>query len=68
VDVTAQRDSRDDGMPPDCARIEVRVGEMRQRVALWRPLEILLYDWWPIFGEARLFNRLSAMRAQVVRY
>ena len=30
MDVTAQRDSRDDGMPPDCARIEVRVGEVRQ--------------------------------------
>ncbi len=30
MDVTAQRDSRDDGMPPDCARIEVRVGEIRQ--------------------------------------
>jgi hypothetical protein len=35
-------------------------------VALWRPLEILLYDWWPILGEARLFDRLRAMRVQVV--
>jgi hypothetical protein len=193
VDVTAQRDSRDDGMPPDCARIEVRVGEVRQLfnsmdpapfrerdldpkaeafivdsarelrrhaplglvvrlsravgapedvaalpqavreyfaeraaatrtqlrrllrtggwslliglafvaaanligdwvgelagrytkyeygrllhesvvigawVALWRPLEILLYDWWPILGEARLFDRLGAMHVEVVR-
>jgi hypothetical protein len=190
VDVTAQRGSRDDGMPPDCARIEVRVGEIRQLfnsmdpapfrerdldpkaeeyivdsarelgrraplglvvrlsratdapgdvvalpqavreyfaaravatrtqlrrllriggwslliglafvaaanvvgdtvgelvgrytrygrfihesivigawVALWRPLEILLYDWWPIVGEARLFDRLGAMYVQVV--
>jgi hypothetical protein len=30
-------------------------------VALWRPLEILLYDWWPIRDEAKLFDRLSAM-------
>jgi hypothetical protein len=191
VDVTAQRDSRDDGMPPDCARIEVRVGDIKQLfnsmdpapfrerdldpkaeefivesarelrrhaplglvvrlsraagapedvaalpqavreyfaeravatrlqlrrllrtgwwslliglafvaaanlignavgdlvgrytkygrfihdslvigawVALWRPLEILLYDWWPILGEARLFDRLRAMHVQVVR-
>jgi hypothetical protein len=36
-------------------------------VALWRPLEILLYDWWPIVGEARLFDRLGAMNVQVVR-
>jgi hypothetical protein len=34
-------------------------------VALWRPLEILLYDWWPILGEARLYDRLSAMVVRV---
>ena len=28
-------------------------------VALWRPLEIFLYDWWPIRAEARLYDRLS---------
>jgi hypothetical protein len=35
-------------------------------VALWRPLEIFLYDWWPILGEARLYDRLSAMPVRVV--
>jgi hypothetical protein len=30
-------------------------------VAMWRPLEIFLYDWWPIRTEARLFDRLTAM-------
>jgi len=35
-------------------------------VALWRPMEIFLYDWWPILGAARLYDRLSAMRVQVV--
>lgn len=30
-------------------------------VAMWRPLEIFLYEWWPIRDEARLFDRLSAM-------
>ena len=35
-------------------------------VAMWRPLEIFLYDWWPIRAEARLFDRLSAMTVQVV--
>ena len=35
-------------------------------VTMWRPLEIFLYDWWPIRNEAALFDRLSAMPVQVV--
>lgn len=35
-------------------------------VAMWRPLEVFLYDWWPIRAEARLFDRLSAMAVHVV--
>ena len=35
-------------------------------VAMWRPLEVFLYDWWPIRAEARLFDRLSAMTIRVV--
>jgi hypothetical protein len=35
-------------------------------VALWRPMEIFLYDWWPIHAEARLFDRLSLMDVQLV--
>lgn len=34
-------------------------------VAMWRPLEIFLYDWWPLRAEARLFDRLSAMTVRV---
>jgi len=30
-------------------------------VAMWRPLEVFLYDWWPIRAECRLLQRLSAM-------
>ncbi|HEX2601928.1 MAG TPA: hypothetical protein VHL32_07405 [Gemmatimonadaceae bacterium] len=30
-------------------------------VALWRPLEIFLYDWWPILAERKLYDRLSVM-------
>jgi hypothetical protein len=30
-------------------------------VAMWRRLEIFLYDWWPIRSERKLFDRLSAM-------
>ena len=35
-------------------------------VALWRPLEIFLYDWWPIRGEARLLDRLGEMQLRLV--
>lgn len=28
-------------------------------VAMWRPIEILLYDWWPLLREKRIFRRLS---------
>ena len=34
-------------------------------VALWRPIEIFLYDWWPIRAEAKLYDRLSAMPVRV---
>jgi hypothetical protein len=34
-------------------------------VAMWRPLEVFLYDWWPVRAEARLFDRLSAMTVAV---
>jgi hypothetical protein len=34
-------------------------------VAMWRPLEIFLYEWWPIRAEARLFDRLSGMIVRV---
>ncbi|HEU5305271.1 MAG TPA: hypothetical protein VFU40_11550 [Gemmatimonadales bacterium] len=35
-------------------------------VAMWRPIEIFLYDWWPIRAEAKLFDRLSAMPVRIV--
>ena len=35
-------------------------------VAMWRPLEVFLYDWWPIREDARLFDRLSAMPVRIV--
>jgi hypothetical protein len=30
-------------------------------VAMWRPVEIFLYDWWPEFGKRRLFARIARM-------
>jgi hypothetical protein len=34
-------------------------------VAMWRPLEVFLYDWWPIRADGRLFQRLSTMPVRI---
>jgi hypothetical protein len=35
-------------------------------VAMWKPLEIFLYDWWPILGERRIQDRLSRIKTRIV--
>jgi hypothetical protein len=34
-------------------------------VAMWRPLEVFLYEWWPIRAEGRLFQRLSTIPVRI---
>jgi hypothetical protein len=34
-------------------------------VAMWRPLEIFLYDWWPLRNEAQLSDRLAVMPVRI---
>jgi hypothetical protein len=34
-------------------------------VAMWRPMEIFLYDWWPVAARIRLLQRLARMRVCV---
>ena len=34
-------------------------------VAMWRPIQVFLYDWWPIRREAHLFDRLAAMPVRI---
>ena len=34
-------------------------------VAMWRPIEVFLYDWWPIRAEATLADRLSVMPVRI---
>jgi hypothetical protein len=36
-------------------------------VAMWRPLEIYLYDWWPLYEERRQLERLARIRVRIVR-
>jgi hypothetical protein len=37
-------------------------------VANWRPLEIFLYDWWPITRRRDLYQRLSKAIVEVKPY
>jgi hypothetical protein len=35
-------------------------------VALWRPLEIYLYDWWPLYEERGRLDRLAKIHVRIV--
>ncbi len=35
-------------------------------VAMWRPLQIFLYDWWPIRHRAKLYESLSHMPVKIL--
>jgi hypothetical protein len=37
-------------------------------VANWRPIEIFLYDWWPIARRRRLYQRLATARVELKPY
>ena len=34
-------------------------------VALWRPLEIFLYDWWPVHIRGRLLHKLTTLPVEI---
>ena len=34
-------------------------------VAMWRPMEIFLYEWWPLLRKGRLYQKLSRMHVEV---
>lgn len=34
-------------------------------VAMWQPMNIFLYGWWPITGDRQLFRRLSQMAVRL---
>jgi hypothetical protein len=34
-------------------------------VAMWRPVEIFLYDWWSIKNNQRLYEKLSQMKIEI---
>ncbi len=36
-------------------------------VAMWRPIEIYLYRWWPLLGKRRLYQRLARMDVELLK-
>jgi hypothetical protein len=34
-------------------------------VAMWRPLEIFLYEWWPVRRRGRVYKKMSRMKVTV---
>ena len=34
-------------------------------VAMWRPMQIYLYDWWPLRRRGRLYQKLTRMHVDV---
>jgi len=36
-------------------------------VAMWRPLQTFLYDWWPLQRQIHLYQRLSGAHIQVIQ-
>ena len=45
---------------------EGRLADAGGWVALWRPLEIFWYDWWPTRAEAKLLDRRSEMDVRML--
>jgi hypothetical protein len=34
-------------------------------VALWRPVEMFLYDWWPLLRRQRRFGSIASMKVEI---
>lgn len=36
-------------------------------VAMWRPMQIYLHEWWPLYQQGRTYAKLSQMPIEVIR-
>ncbi len=36
-------------------------------VAMWRPVQIYLHDWWPLWRRGRVLSKLSTMPVEVIQ-
>jgi uncharacterized protein YjlB len=46
----------------DIARETLSIGGW---VAMWRPMQIYLYDWWPLKTRERLYRRMARMHVRL---
>jgi hypothetical protein len=37
-------------------------------VAMWRPMQTYLYDWWPVRRRSCIYTKLSHMPVEVIRH
>ena len=37
-------------------------------VAMWHPIEVLLYDWWPIREQRQYFDKMANMDIEVIGF
>ena len=51
-----------EGSPAQIVRESLSIGGW---VAMWRPMEIFLYDWWPLLARIRLLDRLSLVKVSL---
>lgn len=54
-------------MPGPAAKIARESLTIIGWVAMWRPVQIFLYDWWPLKGRIRVFENLRSARVSVVQ-
>jgi hypothetical protein len=53
---------RDDQAAWSVAREGLTIGGW---VAMWRPMQIYLYDWWPLWRRCALLTRLGQMKVEI---
>ncbi|MDQ1923621.1 hypothetical protein [Massilia pseudoviolaceinigra] len=54
-------------MPGPAAKIARESLTIIGWVAMWRPVQIFLYDWWPLKGRIKVFENLRFARVSVIK-
>jgi hypothetical protein len=54
-------------MPGHAAKIARESLTIIGWVAMWRPVQIFLYDWWPLTGRIKVFENLRFARINVIQ-
>lgn len=50
------------GLVPECIRQGLTIAGW---VAMWKPMDIYLYQWWPLVQRRRVFEKLSTVSVEV---